>query len=99
MAHAANHNREVCMMARTTHVLEPFSIKRIMSIASITLSPPDDLPAFPPEPPGQTPPPGFPPEDPDDDTPETPPTEPPPMPVQDPPVQPDPPPMVVDTAM
>jgi hypothetical protein len=87
MMRAANPNQEVCMMAQATEVLEP------LAIAPITLGPPDDLPAFPPEPPGRMPPPP-PPMDPDE-APETPPDEPPPIPVSDPPAQPDPAPMVV----
>jgi hypothetical protein len=82
---AADDHQEVSMMARAIDVLEPLFIK---------LGPPDDLPAFPPEPPGQMPPPGPPPVDPHT-PPETPPSEPQPIPVQDPPRQPEPPPMVV----
>jgi hypothetical protein len=56
---------------------------------------PEDLPTFPPEPPGRMPPPPPPPEDPDD-VPEVPPDEPQPLPVTDPPPEPDEPPLVVE---
>jgi hypothetical protein len=64
--------------------------------AGLGLSP-EDLPTWPPEPPGRMPPPIPPKRHPpdDDDVPETPPDEPGPVPVQDPPAEPDPPPMVV----
>jgi hypothetical protein len=55
---------------------------------------PEDLPTFPPEPPGRMPPPPPPPDGPGD-APEIPPDEPQPVPVQDPPPQPNEPPLVV----